>query len=111
MIDLAVTIAATRSSVLIVGEPGTGKSLLAQLIHSLGSAPDRPFVTVEGSAMADEHSMQRAARDLVPDSAANHSLDWPNKLAQAAGGTLYLRRSGRAAARASAPPAPRAAIP
>ena len=65
VIDLAVTIAATRSSVLIVGEPGTGKSLLAQLIHSLGSAPDRPFITVEGSAMAEEHSAQRVARALA----------------------------------------------
>jgi DNA-binding NtrC family response regulator len=89
VVDLAVTIAATRSSVLIVGEPGTGKSLLAQLIHTLGSAPDRPFVTIEGSAIADEHSMQEP-RELVPDSVANHSLDWPNKLAQAAGGTLFL---------------------
>ena len=44
---------------LIKGEPGTGKSLVAQLIHSLGLAPERPFVTVEGSAMADEHSMQQ----------------------------------------------------
>jgi two-component system response regulator HydG len=89
VVDLAVTIAATRSSVLIVGEPGTGKSLLAQLIHSLGSATDRPFITIEGSVMAEEHSMQQP-RELVPDSAANQSLDWPNKLAQAAGGTLFL---------------------
>jgi two-component system response regulator HydG len=89
VVDLAVTIAATRSSVLIVGEPGTGKSLLAQLIHSLGSAPDRPFITIEGSAMADEHSMQEP-REQPRESAPNHSLDWPGKLTQAAGGTLFL---------------------
>ncbi len=89
VIDLAVTIAATRSSVLIVGEPGTGKSLLAQLIHSLGTSPDRPFVTVEGSTMADEHSMQQP-RDVAPESPANHTLDWSNKMAQASGGTLFL---------------------
>jgi two-component system response regulator HydG len=88
VIDLAVTIAATRSSVLIVGEPGTGKSLLAQLIHSLGSSPDRPFVTVEGSTMADEHSMQQP-REPAP-AATNHSLDWSNKMASASGGTLFL---------------------
>ena len=39
--------------------------------------------------MAEEHSMQEP-RELAPDSGANHSLDWPNKLAQAAGGTLFL---------------------
>ena len=89
VIDLAVTIAATRSSVLIVGEPGTGKSLLAQLIHSLGSTADRPFVVVEGSAMADEISMHDSHEDS-PALGENHTLDWPNKLAQAQGGTLYL---------------------
>ncbi len=56
VIDLAATIAATRTSVLIVGEPGTGKSLLARLIHSLGPNPERPFITVESSTMADELS-------------------------------------------------------
>jgi two-component system response regulator HydG len=89
VVDLAVTIAATRSSVLIVGEPGSGKSLLAQLIHSLGCPADRPFVTIEGSAMAEEHSPQDP-HEPAPDPGPNHSLDWPNKLAQAAGGTLYL---------------------
>ncbi len=89
VIDLAVTIAATRSSVLITGEPGTGKSLLAQLIHTLGMTPDRPFVTVLGSTMADEHSMQEPHEDsALPGT--NHSLDWSNKTAQASGGTLFL---------------------
>ena len=61
VIDLAATIAATRTSVLIVGEPGTGKSLLARLIHSLGPAPERPFITVEASSMADESGWPRVA--------------------------------------------------
>ena len=89
MIDLAVTIAATRSSVLIVGEPGTGKSVLAQLIHSLGASPDGPFVTVEGSTIAEEHSNQEP-RDLSSVPHTNHSLEWSGKMAQAAGGTLFL---------------------
>ena len=89
VIDLAVTIAATRSSVLIVGEPGTGKSLLAQLIHSLGSSTERPFVTVEGSTMAEEHSMQQP-RELSPAPGTNHTLEWSSKMAQSAGGTLFL---------------------
>jgi two-component system response regulator HydG len=90
VVDLAVTIAATRSSVLIVGESGTGKSLLAQLIHTLSSAPDRPFVTIDGSAMAEEYSAQESS-EPSRDSVTNHSLDWPSTMAQAAGGTLFVR--------------------
>ena len=91
VIDLAATIAATRTSVLIVGEPGTGKSLLARLIHSLGPIPDRPFVTVEGVGAGRRTLDARAARAPAPLPATNHSLDWSNKLAQAHGGTLYPR--------------------
>jgi two-component system, NtrC family, response regulator HydG len=89
VIDLAVTIAATRTSVLIVGEPGTGKSLLARLIHSLSLSSERPFVIVEGSAVADESSLE-VAPEHAAHSGATESLDWPGKLAQAQGGTLYL---------------------
>jgi two-component system, NtrC family, response regulator HydG len=88
VLDLAATIALTRTSVLIVGEPGTGKSLLARLIHSLSPHTDRPFITVEGSAMADALSMHES-EDTSP-SASTTSRDWSNKLTQAHGGTLYL---------------------
>ena len=60
ILDVAATIAPTRTSVLIVGEPGTGKSLVARLIHSLGQHPESPFVTVEGSALADERSARQS---------------------------------------------------
>jgi two-component system response regulator HydG len=44
VIELAATVASSRTTILIVGEPGTGKSLLARLIHALGINPDRPFI-------------------------------------------------------------------
>ncbi len=90
VIDLAATIAATRTSVLIVGEPGTGKSLLARLIHSLGPNPERPFITVESSAMADELSSHEPAGPGLLRPGAMTPRRWTNKLAQAQGGTLYL---------------------
>jgi two-component system, NtrC family, response regulator HydG len=89
VIELAATIAATRTSVLIVGEPGTGKSLLARLIHSVGPNPERPFVTVESSAMAEELSSHEPP-DLPYPASGNDPRQWANRLAQAHGGTLYL---------------------
>jgi two-component system, NtrC family, response regulator HydG len=89
VIDLAATIAPTRTSVLIVGEPGTGKSLVARLIHSLGSHPERAFITLEGSAMADELSLHESNHE-TNSGRPSEPWDWPNKVAQAQGGTLYL---------------------
>ena len=89
ILDVAATIAPTRTSVLIVGEPGTGKSLVARLIHSLGRHPERPFVTVEGSALADEHSAGKSEEGnaSVP---TNFSRVWADNLNQCHSGTLYV---------------------
>jgi two-component system, NtrC family, response regulator HydG len=89
VIDLASTIAATRSSILIVGEPGTGKSLVAKLIHSLCPNPDHAFVTVEGSALADELSIHDD-HDPAGSGQGGDLGDWSSKLAQAHGGTLFV---------------------
>jgi two-component system, NtrC family, response regulator HydG len=88
VIELAATIAGTRASILIAGEPGTGKSLLTRLIHALGPHPERPFVTVEGSVLADELAAQESEGESSAATEGSH--DWPAKLAQANGGTLYL---------------------
>ena len=53
VLELAGTLAPTGASVLIVGEPGTGKSLVARLLHALGPGAQQPFVAIESSALAD----------------------------------------------------------
>jgi two-component system response regulator HydG len=89
VINLVGTLAATDASVLILGEPGTGKSLVARLIHSLGPHPNGPFVAVEAAAMADDVTMREAAWSPAREPAAPPP-DWSDKLGQARGGTLYL---------------------
>jgi len=88
-IDLAATVATARSSVLIVGEPGTGKSLLARLIHGLAHPSDRPFITVEALALADECSLRQSSGSSA--GTAINAPDWSSKMTQARGGTLYIR--------------------
>ena len=52
-IDMAATIAPWRTPVLIIGEHGTGKALVARAIHSMGSRSDQSFVTVDCAALTE----------------------------------------------------------
>jgi PAS domain S-box-containing protein len=51
IIIAAKQVAATDATVLILGETGTGKGLVANAIHQLSARRDRPLVTVNCSAL------------------------------------------------------------
>jgi two-component system response regulator HydG len=90
VLELAGTLAATRASVLIVGEPGTGKTLIARLIHALGPDPQRPFVTVDAAEGAEEVGMPESSGMFTAGPTDSALAAWSNALDQARGGSLYL---------------------
>lgn len=77
-------IASQDTAVLIVGEPGTGKSLVARAIHSQSARNRKPFVAVD---CARENLVEeldgRLPDQAQPDSGAS-------KFYQVGGGTLFL---------------------
>ncbi|MCU1283857.1 MAG: sigma54 specific transcriptional regulator, Fis family [Acidobacteriales bacterium] len=54
LIESAKKVAAAASTVLIHGESGTGKDLIASLIHYLGPSPEHPLVKIDCASLPHE---------------------------------------------------------
>ncbi|MEK6349434.1 MAG: sigma-54 dependent transcriptional regulator [Burkholderia sp.] len=82
-------VAATRASVLIVGESGAGKDIAARLLHDASSRAGGPFVAVNcGAIPADIAESQLFGHEKGSfTGAASQHIGW---FEAAAGGTVFL---------------------
>jgi len=93
VIDLASRAARTDAAVLITGETGTGKELLAKAIHFNSARRDRPFIIVNCGSIPRE-LVESELFGHVKGSFTGAVAHKQGRVEMAAGGTLFLDEIG-----------------
>lgn len=82
-------VSGNRVNILVEGETGTGKELVAHLIHNSGITRDRPMVVVNCSALT-ETLLESELFGHVKGSFTDSIRDKKGKFEMAADGTIFL---------------------
>ncbi len=93
VMDVLLRAAPTPASILILGESGTGKSVVARAIHEKSHLADRPFVTVNCPSLSKE-LLESELFGHVRGSFTGATKDHWGKVKAAEGGTLFLDEIG-----------------
>ena len=87
--DLVEAVADSRTTVLMTGESGTGKSLLARAIHHRSTRRDKPFVEVSCGALP-ETLLESELFGHVKGAFTGAIADKRGRFLAADGGTIFL---------------------
>jgi len=93
--DMIDSVADTRATVLITGESGTGKSMIARAIHRRSSRRDKSFVEVACGALPDT-LLESELFGHVAGAFTGAATDKIGKFALADNGTIFLDEIGTA---------------
>ena len=93
VVDRLRRIAPTDAGVLITGETGTGKDVVAQAIHQNSPRKKKPFVAINTGAVA-EHLVESELFGHVKGAFTDAISDRQGKFEYANGGTLFLDELG-----------------
>ncbi len=93
VMDTLLRAAKTPASILIVGESGTGKSVVARAVHQQSHLADKPFITVSCPSLSKE-LLESELFGHVKGAFTGALRDHWGKVKAAAGGTLFLDEIG-----------------
>jgi two-component system, NtrC family, response regulator AlgB len=90
---MARQVAASDVTVLLTGESGTGKNVLAAAIHAWSPRSAGPFVTIACTTLA-EHLLESELFGHIKGAFTGAWKDKPGRLEAASGGTVFLDEVG-----------------
>ncbi len=93
VLDLTAKAASTPATILLLGESGTGKTVLARSIHAQSQQKDDAFVTVNCPSLSRE-LLESELFGHVKGAFTGATADTVGKVALADGGTLFLDEIG-----------------
>jgi len=91
--DIIPQVSGSDSSVLIEGETGTGKELMARAIHNMSPRKDKPFIAINCGALPDT-LLESELFGYKKGAFTSAVKDKPGQFALANGGTIFLDEIG-----------------
>lgn len=91
--DMVPAVSQSDTTVLIQGDTGTGKDLMAKIIHSSGRRKDKPLVKINCAAIP-ETLIESEIFGYAKGAFTGADRDKPGRFEEADGGTLFLDEIG-----------------